>query len=65
MARLEHRPERRPEYIEVTKLLSHLEMMIGIADRLAEKTPYPPSIKKVRDAAQREADRTRRLIEPR
>ncbi len=51
------------EYIEPLELLTHLEVMIRIADKLAETSPYLPGIKKLRDAAAREAARTRRLME--
>ena len=40
--------------LDITAILTHLELMIMIADKLTETTPYPPSIKKVRDAAERD-----------
>jgi hypothetical protein len=49
--------------IDVTALMTYLEIMIGIADRLAETTPYLPSIKKLRDNADREVKRARRILD--
>ena len=50
--------------VDVTELVDQIYLMIAVADRMAEKQPYPRVIKRVRDKAFACARKARDAMEP-